>query len=92
MRGYSMNYRDTMELPLHVFWTLNAQINRLQAEESLELFSVGLGVQCKDEDRFAEYQQRLLDRMGTVVKEDRKTKVMRADLDRDGLNELRALM
>lgn len=37
-----MGFRETMELPLRTFWSLNRYIDRLRAEEDLRALQVGV--------------------------------------------------
>ncbi len=42
MHFFSTPYPEVLKLPLRVFWTLNAQINRIRSEEILEQIDLAL--------------------------------------------------
>lgn len=67
MRFYSLPWRAVMELPLRVFWSLNAQVNRLRAEENLESLDVNLMANHGDSEGITGFRSSLREAMGTTV-------------------------
>jgi hypothetical protein len=90
LRNYGgFDYHAVLKLPLRVFWTLNAQINRLRAEENLErLELVVLGLQGVTPEMFNEYRTRQVEIRGEPMK---VTEVEAPDTFKKGLEKLRQL-
>lgn len=66
-----MNYQEVLDLPVRTFWFLNAQIDRLSAEETLRGIDLALAGQM-DGKGIKHLQERLTQKIGLIVKADEK--------------------
>lgn len=92
MNFYSMSYPEVLALPLRTFWSLNAQITRLRAEEQLgmiEMFMLG-GMGASGEV-VKELRQMLSKQMGDPVKVSRNKQIDDAATTQEGMKKLREL-
>ena len=91
MHFYGQSHDEVMRLPLRTFWSLNANINRLRAEEQLpmiELFLLG-GMGASQEAITA-----LRDHLNKQIGETAKTKpkpVKDNQQSQEGIRKLREL-
>lgn len=68
MRNYRMSYPDVLRLPLRVFWSLNAQINRLRSEEILEQIELAVVTNANaTQEMITQLQEHHEKRMGTPL-------------------------
>lgn len=87
MAFYHWRYDDVMQLPIAVFWSMYAQINRVKAENDLRAMSVTAYSQSKE--GFEKMAEQLTHEMGVTVKVD---PIKSAKRDEGAIDELRALM
>ena len=83
MTHYRMTYRDVLNLPITVFWLLNRYISPIQAEQDVRNLRVVNGAQMTGEG-VKELFEMLNVEMGKPI-------VVKPQLDRRGLEELRAM-
>ncbi len=83
MRTYGMGYWEILDLPVSLFWIVNRNISRLQAEEDLRRFDATRAAQSSDEHAAKEIRQ-------SYVKELSGTFVQAEELDRNALYALKA--
>jgi len=79
-----MTYREVLDLPLRVFWTMSGKIHRIQAEEDMRRLS--LLVSANSTEDAAARNEALLDEMGEV-----STQPIVFERDEEGFEELRKL-
>ncbi|CCG43295.1 hypothetical protein [Magnetospirillum molischianum] len=82
MHHYRMNYDELLALPVEVFWELNKNVNRIQAEKDLRATQVAQAGQLTGEG-VKTFEDSLRREMGRVVVEKPK-------LDRAALSDLLA--
>lgn len=73
-------------MPIRMFWLMNAHVHRIGSEEDLRKLHVAAGSQSGEGIR--EIGKTLADQMGEVMK---LNPMKVAQLDKEGLNDLRAL-
>lgn len=81
---YSMNYEEVLQLPLTLFWELNKNISRLQAEQDLRALHTGR-ITGLTQETFKQTEAALRQEMGAVV-------IERPTLDRAALNQLKTML
>jgi len=87
MRFYGYTYREVQKLPIRNFWWLLKLIDRVTAEEDLRSLDIMTAAMGGDKDSILRFRQELSERVGTIV-----SGVMPvAELDREGLNDLKGL-
>lgn len=64
-----MSYNDLLELPIKMFWTLNAQIPRIRSEENLYNFELNL-MGMADSDLIERISNKYKTDLGTYVDTD----------------------
>ena len=84
MRFYGWTYWEALDQPIEAFWTLSAQIDRIQAEEDMRLFEASFVAQRGGEESVRAYRERLQRQVGTV-------QVDKPVFDREALGDLKAL-
>lgn len=92
MSYYGLSYKDTLDLPIDVFWLMNENIKRLEAEKDMRLFMNSINSQYESDSTNSQaYLTKLVEEIGDPIKrsgialEDEK-------LDSSGLNELRMMV
>ena len=95
MRFYRMDYSKLMRLPIKTFWALDDCIGRVSAEEQQQSFMTVAGANAAEQTDRQEYFERLTNRVGKVFVLDEsaiaRQAIAEAEVDIDGLNELRSL-
>lgn len=96
-REYRLSYWETLQLPIRVFWFMNYQLSRMDAERDLRALRLGLTTKTPTEEVVTDFTRRLELELGDVIKLDGV--VLNGDqpadlapaLDRAGLEELRMM-
>ena len=85
MRFYGLSYRDTLALPVRVFWALAKNVNRIRAEEDRRMFTMLNSAFGGGE----KYLEGLDDERGQVVTESGDED---GEIDREGIARIKSLM
>jgi len=88
MQVYGLGYRELLELPINTFWMLNRNADRIRAQSDLHNFSISLTAGATN----AESVNRFRDQLVLELDEPWKYDSLEEELDRAGLNRLRAMM
>lgn len=83
MAFYRLGYREALDLPVAVFWEMNRNIDRIQAENDLRAVRVAQAGHLSGEGTRA-VSEALREEIGEVF-------VVRERLDREGLNLLKMM-
>lgn len=91
MRFYGQSYSEVMRLPLRTFWSLNANVVRLRAEEAIPMIELFLlGGNGATSEAITAIRKHLQEQMGTPA----QTKVSVSndeETTRAGIQKLREL-
>lgn len=82
---YHLNYDEVMALPIHVFWMLSGNVNRIRAEEDLR--ALRIGNMAQGQGGASELAEKLVKEMGEVCKTDPRNE----QRDEEGFADLKAL-
>lgn len=82
MHFYSMNYAGVLELPLHTFWEMSRNVDRIRAEEDMRMIAV-IGQAFSEKE---DYFNRLQADRGEIATSDKPY------VDRSGLDNLKFMM
>lgn len=90
MRTYAMSYQEVMSMPCRAFWTISGYVERLRADEAKLNLEIAASSQASD--AAASMFERLEKQApAPVVYTGYALANVGAELDSDGLNDLRAL-
>lgn len=81
MRNYSMTWQQVMDLDFKLFWLLNRQIGRLQAEEDKRHLNIAMSAQSGEAAK--EIQRNLGEELGQIV-------IHKAVFDNEGWDKLKS--
>lgn len=90
MRTYGMSYQDVMSMPCRAFWTISGYVERLHADEAK------LKLEVTASSQSAESASAMLEKLekqapAPIVYTGHALANFGAELDQDGLNDLRAM-
>lgn len=89
MHFYGLDDRQVLTMPVRRFWLLNRSVDRIKAEESIQLLKVMAAAQSGE--TFAQVNDDFRQQMGTVVEFDKAKVAMTAALDKAGLAVLKSM-
>lgn len=87
MHFYGLSNRELLDLPIRTFWMLNANVDRLSAQQDLRSLSVNLASQSTSNDSVL----RLRDALVLELDEPWKSDPLEAVRDENGFERLRAM-